>query len=105
MCVVRILWKKYFKGNAVTTELRIDMLTFQSGKYKEPEWLSAGSKGLIKSMLQTDPKKRITVDKLVCHPWVVLGHDGPVCKDNLLDVSEIIVILILSVFLLVCIIN
>jgi serine/threonine protein kinase len=77
------------------------MLAFQSGKYKEPEWLSAGSKGLIKSMLQTDPKKRITVDKLVCHPWVARGYDGPVSKDSLLDVSVIIVIVILSV----CIMN
>lgn len=63
------------------------MLTFQSGKYNEPEWLSAGSKRLIRSMLQTDPKKRITVDRLVSHPWVTLGYDGPVSKDSVCDVS------------------
>lgn len=74
------------------------MLTFQSGKYHEPEWLSTGSKRLIRSMLQTDPKQRITVDKLVCHPWVTLGYDGPVSKDSVCDVSEILVIVILYVF-------
>ncbi|KDR18291.1 Maternal embryonic leucine zipper kinase [Zootermopsis nevadensis] len=56
-----------------------------SGRYDEPEWLSVGSKRLIKSMLQVDPKKRITVDKLVCHPWVTLGYDGPVNKDSVYD--------------------
>lgn len=65
------------------------MLTFQRGKYNEPEWLSAGSKRLIRSMLQTDPKKRITVDRLASHPWVTLGYDGPVSKDSVCDVSEI----------------
>jgi serine/threonine protein kinase len=74
------------------------MFTFQSGKYSEPEWLSAGSKRLIRSMLQTDPKKRITVDKLVCHPWVTFGYDGPVNKDSGGDVSEILMIVILYVF-------
>jgi hypothetical protein len=49
-------------------------------------------------MLQTDPKQRITVDKLVCHPWVTLGYDGPVSKDSVCDVSEILVIVILYVF-------
>jgi serine/threonine protein kinase len=73
------------------------MLTFQSGKYNEPEWLSSGSKRLIRSMLQTDPKKRITVDKLVCHPWVTLGYDGPVNKDSGCDVSEMLMIVILYV--------
>ncbi|PNF16216.1 Maternal embryonic leucine zipper kinase, partial [Cryptotermes secundus] len=56
-----------------------------SGKYNEPEWLSAGSKRLIRSMLQTDPKKRITVDRLVSHPWVMLGYDSPVSKDSVCD--------------------
>jgi maternal embryonic leucine zipper kinase len=74
------------------------MLIFQSGRYDEPEWLSVGSKRLIKSMLQVDPKKRITVDKLVCHPWVTLGYDEPVNKDNLYDVSKVLMIVIFDVF-------
>jgi maternal embryonic leucine zipper kinase len=65
------------------------MMMFQSGRYDEPDWLSVGSKILIKSMLQVDPKKRITIDKLVCHPWVTLGYDEPVNKDSVCDVSKI----------------
>lgn len=74
------------------------MTMFQSGRYDEPEWLSVGSKRLIKSMLQVDPKKRITVDKLVCHPWVTLGYDGPVNKDSVYDVSRIFVIVAFCMF-------
>ena len=62
---------------------------FQSGKYSEPEWLSADSKRLIKSMLQTDPKKRITIEKLVHDPWLMAGSDRPLSKDNVCDVSKI----------------
>ncbi|GFG36436.1 hypothetical protein Cfor_00679, partial [Coptotermes formosanus] len=56
-----------------------------SGKYNEPEWLSADSKRLIKSMLQTDPKKRITIDKLARDPWLMEGYDRPVSKENICD--------------------
>ncbi|XP_011632923.1 maternal embryonic leucine zipper kinase-like [Pogonomyrmex barbatus] len=41
-----------------------------SGKYEEPHWLSNNSKTLIKSMLQIDPAKRITIQELCRHPWV-----------------------------------
>jgi hypothetical protein len=34
----------------------------------------------------------------VCHPWVTLGYDGPVNKDIVCDVSEILMIVILYVF-------
>ncbi|PSN48421.1 Maternal embryonic leucine zipper kinase [Blattella germanica] len=51
-----------------------------SGKYDEPEWLSAGSKRLINSMLQVDPNNRITIEKLTCHPWLTMGYIGPVSK-------------------------
>jgi len=65
------------------------MMMFQSGKYNEPEWLSADSKRLIKSMLQTDPKKRITVEKLVHDPWLMAGYARPLSKNNVCDVSKI----------------
>jgi serine/threonine protein kinase len=68
------------------------MMMFQSGKYNEPEWLSADSKRLIKSMLQTDPKKRITIDKLARDPWLMEGYDRPVSKENICDVSKIYMI-------------
>ncbi|XP_063994655.1 maternal embryonic leucine zipper kinase-like [Diachasmimorpha longicaudata] len=49
-----------------------------SGKYDEPSWLSSSSKRLIRAMLQIDPKKRITVEGLTCHPWVTAGFLSPV---------------------------
>ncbi|XP_012283740.1 maternal embryonic leucine zipper kinase [Orussus abietinus] len=49
-----------------------------SGKYDEPSWLSSSSRRLIRSMLQTDPKKRITVEELCNHPWITTGFLNPV---------------------------
>lgn len=39
----------------------------------EPPFMSKESKQLIKSMLQIDPKKRITINELLSHPWVISG--------------------------------
>ncbi|XP_034948803.1 maternal embryonic leucine zipper kinase-like [Chelonus insularis] len=49
-----------------------------SGKYDEPCWLSSSSKSLIRAMLQTDPKKRITIDELCNHPWITATYLNPV---------------------------
>lgn len=49
-----------------------------SGKYDEPQWMSHGSKRLIRSMLQVDPKKRITVKQLLSHPWITMSILDPV---------------------------
>ncbi|XP_048512357.1 maternal embryonic leucine zipper kinase-like isoform X2 [Athalia rosae] len=49
-----------------------------SGKYDEPNWLSSSSKKLIRSMLQIDPKNRITVQELCTHPWITAGFLNPV---------------------------
>ncbi|XP_074027901.1 maternal embryonic leucine zipper kinase isoform X2 [Leptinotarsa decemlineata] len=49
-----------------------------TGKYEEPPFLSKGSSSLIKSMLQVDPKKRITITELLSHPWLTLGILDPV---------------------------
>ncbi|KAL6439488.1 hypothetical protein ACFW04_003952 [Cataglyphis niger] len=49
-----------------------------NGKYEEPYWLSNDSKALIKSMLQIDPVKRITIDELCHHPWVTSNSLKPV---------------------------
>lgn len=35
--------------------------------------MSQESLSLIRSMLQVDPKKRITVEQLLSHPWLTLG--------------------------------
>ncbi len=40
--------------------------------------LIEGSLDLLNLMLQTDPKKRITVQQLLTHPWLMDGYDKPV---------------------------
>lgn len=50
----------------------------QAGKYENPEWLSPGSKDLLALMLQVDPKRRISVQHLLDHPWMTVGHPHPV---------------------------
>jgi len=50
----------------------------QSGIYEKPPWLSQGSLEMLNSMLQTDPKKRVTVKELLQHPWLMDGYEKPV---------------------------
>lgn len=50
----------------------------QAGKYEIPGWLSADSTSLLNDLLQTDPKKRITMQQLVYHPWVLKGYSSAV---------------------------
>ncbi|VDM66222.1 unnamed protein product [Strongylus vulgaris] len=40
------------------------------GQYHEPEWLSPSSRTLLRSMLQVNPRYRITVKQLLDHPWI-----------------------------------
>ena len=40
-------------------------------------------------MLQTDPKRRITVDQLMTHPWLMDGFDRPVKWQSKYHVSEL----------------
>ncbi len=42
----------------------------QNGKYELPSWLTHDSVSLLADLLQTDPKRRITMQQLVYHPWV-----------------------------------
>ncbi|XP_078316535.1 maternal embryonic leucine zipper kinase-like isoform X4 [Crassostrea virginica] len=50
----------------------------QSGKYDTPSWLSDDSKSLIGSMLQVDPKNRVTIRHLLKHPWLMADAQCPV---------------------------
>jgi len=50
----------------------------QRGDYEEPAWLSGDSRMLLRQMLQTDPRQRITVLELLGHPWLTRGHSQPV---------------------------
>lgn len=58
------------------------------GKYEEPAWLTAESRRLIRSMLQTDPKKRVRVDELLSHPWVMRGFREPIPLNNSCNMKE-----------------
>ncbi|KAF5281009.1 hypothetical protein FQA39_LY05214 [Lamprigera yunnana] len=59
-------------GSLPFDDIKIDALYKQilSGTYYEPLYLSKASCDLIKLMLQVDPKKRITVNALLNHPWI-----------------------------------
>lgn len=37
--------------------------------YKEPMKVSSDCRSLLKELLQLDPKQRITVPQILCHPW------------------------------------
>jgi hypothetical protein len=50
----------------------------QNGKYEVPSWLSQDSIHLLNDLLQIDPKKRITMQQLVYHPWVLKGYSSGV---------------------------
>lgn len=50
----------------------------QQGKYDVPSWLSQDSMQLLSDLLQVDPKKRITMQQLVYHPWVLKGYSSSV---------------------------
>lgn len=50
----------------------------QNGKYELPSWLSQDSINLLSDLLQTDPKRRITMAQLVYHPWVLKGYSSSV---------------------------
>ncbi|CAD5112915.1 DgyrCDS2123 [Dimorphilus gyrociliatus] len=50
----------------------------QSGKYDVPKWLTRESVKLLDDLLQVDPKKRIPIKHLLCHPWLLTGYDVPV---------------------------
>ena len=57
-----------YRVNKMEYERRI--LNFTAVPFK-PEWpLSPKVKNLIEGMLQPDPKKRLTVDEILAHPWL-----------------------------------
>lgn len=57
------------------------------GSYPEPPWLSKGSKDLLRCMLQKDPKKRIGIEQLLLHPWVLHNYSAPLKWRTIYDPS------------------
>ena len=50
----------------------------QSGKYEVPSWLSSDSLNLLSELLQVDPKRRLTMQQLIYHAWVMKGYSSSV---------------------------
>ncbi|CAH1246799.1 MELK [Branchiostoma lanceolatum] len=50
----------------------------RKGQYEIPDWLSPQSVDLINVMLQVNPKLRINVKELLCHPWLTEGLAEPI---------------------------
>jgi serine/threonine protein kinase len=41
------------------------------GKYNLKEEISPEAKDLLRSMLETNPQKRISIKKILNHPWIL----------------------------------
>jgi serine/threonine protein kinase len=45
------------------------------GKYNLKEEITDEAKSLMRSMLETDPKKRISIPKILQHPWMQIPEE------------------------------
>ena len=50
----------------------------QSGKYESPTWLTSDSTSLLSELLQVDPKRRLTMQQLIYHAWIMKGYSSSV---------------------------
>ncbi|VDD91241.1 unnamed protein product [Enterobius vermicularis] len=55
------------------------------GIYNEPAFLSQGSKELLRSMLQVNPKNRITVKELIEHEWINMNYSHTLKWQSIYD--------------------
>jgi serine/threonine protein kinase len=62
------------------------MPCLQAGVYAEPTWLSEASKALLREMLQTDPRRRISMERLLKHTWVQGNYAQPLKWRSVYDV-------------------
>ena len=53
----------------------------KAGRYVVPEFVSPESTQLISQLLQVDPKRRITIQQLMEHPWLC-KYDGKVSSES-----------------------
>lgn len=54
-----------------------------SGDYTPPKWLSSNVKDLMRRILETDPRKRYTLEDIRKHPWYNQVSDADIPKDDL----------------------
>jgi maternal embryonic leucine zipper kinase len=61
----------------------------KKGDYDVPEWLSQGSIHILAQLLKTRPDKRISIDDLLIHPWLLKDNDRPVDWKSRIDLKEL----------------
>ena len=61
----------------------------KKGEYEVPDWLSPSSVEIISQLLQTHPDRRISVDELLAHPWLMKNHGRPVDWRSRIDLKEL----------------
>ncbi|TMS39821.1 hypothetical protein L596_006292 [Steinernema carpocapsae] len=55
------------------------------GVYPEPDFLSFNSRALLKGMLQVNPRKRMTIQDLLTHPWMNHTYSQPLKWNTIFD--------------------
>ena len=63
-----------------------------NGDYKVPNFVSPMAKDLICNILQVDPEKRFTIEKILAHPWCNLVKErldqGVLFEDGTIDIDS-----------------
>lgn len=57
------------------------------GQYEDPEWLSTDARDLIRSILEADPAKRLTIPQILASPWFTSTPSAPISDQVLLGVN------------------
>lgn len=59
------------------------------GKYEDPEWLSTDARDLVRSILEVDPAKRLTIPQILASPWFTSTPSAPVSDQVLLGINDV----------------
>ncbi|KAG2030743.1 hypothetical protein BDR03DRAFT_974145 [Suillus americanus] len=57
------------------------------GQYEDPEWLSTDARDLVRSILEVDPAKRLTIPQILASPWFTSTPSAPISDQVLLGVN------------------
>lgn len=57
------------------------------GQYEDPEWLSTDARDLVRSILEVDPAKRLTIPQILASPWFTSTPSAPVSDQVLPGVN------------------
>ena len=70
-------------------DIKVLYQNIKSAKYYLPPFLSKNSQDLIKRILTTNPKKRISLEEIKKHPFFLIGENIPLLKGLLIGVENI----------------